>query len=104
LSDASNPGRAIFTDARIDMNMGNFNHTNAYYASAPFKAGAGGLPLGTEAKRRVLEAHDKGFKIRYWEMSKDPHDWQTLVDSGIDRINVDDLTQVAFVKWNPDLL
>lgn len=57
-----------------------------------------GLPISGDSKVKLDEAHAKGFKVRYWDNPwKDS--WQQLVDSGANRLDVDDLQYVAGVDW-----
>lgn len=99
LSDATNPQRAIFVDAVIHKDMSRFDASNAYFASAKWSdAVPNGLPISGAAKTKLDEAHSKGFKVRYWDIpGKDS--WQQIVDSGVDRLNVDDLQYVAGLEW-----
>lgn len=100
LDTTTNPQRAIFVDARIDKDMTNFNASNAFYASAKFSdAVPDGLPISGNALAKLKQAKDKGFKIRYWDIpGKDK--WQMMVDEGVDRLNVDDLQDVASLDWH----
>ncbi|KAF2635367.1 hypothetical protein P280DRAFT_501963 [Massarina eburnea CBS 473.64] len=101
LSTSTNPKHAIFVDAVISKDMKNFNASNAYYASATFSDASSGskVPIEGTALEKMKEAHDKGFKVRYWDIpGKDK--WQTLLDQGVDRLNVDDLQDVAGVDWH----
>ncbi|KAF2682601.1 hypothetical protein K458DRAFT_390526 [Lentithecium fluviatile CBS 122367] len=93
-----NPQGAIFADARIDKDMVNFNAGNAYFASAKYS------DRGTNEAAKRDEAHKKGFKVRYWDGPASTADWQILVDEGVDRVNVDELQNVAAVAWRGDLL
>ena len=99
LSDATNPQRAIFVDAVINKDMSHFDTSNAYYASAEWSTAVpNGLPISGAAKTKLDEAHAKGFEVRYWDIpGKDS--WQQIVDSGVDRLNVDDLQYVAGLDW-----
>lgn len=99
LSESSNPSRAVFVDAVIHKDMARFDASNAYFASAKWSDGVpGGLPIRGEAKEKLDEAHAKGFKVRYWEIPGRER-WQEIVDGGVDRLNVDDLEDVAGVRW-----
>jgi hypothetical protein len=98
LFGGANPDGAVFADARIDMDMANFNSSNAYFASAKYSNRG-----GDEAAKRD-EAHKKGFKVRYWDGPAGVADLQKLVDGGVDRVNMDDLQNVAAVAWREDLL
>jgi glycerophosphoryl diester phosphodiesterase len=106
LDPTANPLRAIFADAFIDGDLGPYNAENAYYASAEFPnvSPNSKLPLPAKAQAQLEEAHKKGLKVRYYEIPTDTNTWQQLVDAGVDRVNVDDLTDIAAVKWNADLL
>ncbi|OAG08850.1 uncharacterized protein CC84DRAFT_1204102 [Paraphaeosphaeria sporulosa] len=99
LSDATNPQHAIFVDAVIHKDMSRFDSSNAYYASAKWSdAVPKGLPISGDSKTKLDEAHSKGFKVRYWDIpGKDS--WQQIVDSGVDRLNVDDLQYIAGLDW-----
>lgn len=99
LSDSTNPQRAIFVDAVIHKDMKNFETSNAYFASAKWSdAVPNGLPISGDAKTKLDEAHSKGFKVRYWDIPG-KSSWQEIVDSGVDRLNVDDLQDVAAIEW-----
>lgn len=93
-----NPDGAIFFDARIDKDMTNFNSGNAYFASSKYS------DRGSDEAGKRDEAHKKGLKVRYWDGPTSASDWQKLVDTGVDRVNVDDLQNVAGVAWREDLL
>jgi hypothetical protein len=75
-SASSNPGRALFVDARIHKDMSKFDASNAYFASANFGEaiqGDGGEIKGANLNKlrdQVKAAHNKGFKVRYCESSK----------------------------------
>ncbi|KAF2796342.1 hypothetical protein K505DRAFT_323364 [Melanomma pulvis-pyrius CBS 109.77] len=102
--NTANPGRALFVDARVDKNLSKFDTSNAYYASADFKSavqGSGDAISGANLQKmrdQVKAAHDKGFKVRYWDIPSEGQ-WQQLIDEGIDRVNVDDLQDVASLDW-----
>jgi hypothetical protein len=98
LFDGNNPSGAIFADARIDKDMANFNSGNAYFASSEYGQ------RGSDEVAKRDEAHRKGLKVRYWKNKQNTADWQTLVDEGVDRVNVDKLQDVAAVAWRQDLL
>jgi hypothetical protein len=101
LSSDTNPKHAIFVDAAINKDMKNFDASNAYYASAAFSDASPGskVPLAGATLDKLNEAHAKGFKVRYWDIPA-KEKWQTLVDQGVDRLNVDDLQDVAGVDWH----
>jgi hypothetical protein len=100
----ANPGRAIFMDARINKDLSNFSASNTFYASAAFtdavQSGSGTVSGSNLDKMRaqIKAAHDKGFAVRYWDIPSQGQ-WQQLVDEGVDRLNVDDLQNVAGVNW-----
>jgi hypothetical protein len=98
LYGGNNPNGAIFGDARIDKDLVNFNSGNAYFASAKYS------DRGSNEVAKRDEAHKKGFKVRYWDGPTSTADWQKLVDAGVDRVNVDDLQNVAAIAWRADLL
>ncbi|KAF2652578.1 hypothetical protein K491DRAFT_635379 [Lophiostoma macrostomum CBS 122681] len=99
VNDASaNPGRSIFVDAIIYKDMSNFDKSNTVYASANW--GDSGASDSNKLNSQIKAAHDKGFLVRYYDISTNPSDWQTLFNAGVDRINVDNLQDVAAVDWH----
>lgn len=105
LDPASNPSRSIFVDARINKDMSKFDSSNSYYASASFKdavQGSSSAISGANLQKlrdQVKAAHDKGLLVRYWDIPSEGL-WQQLVDEGVDRLNVDDLQDVAGLDWH----
>ncbi|KAF2872947.1 hypothetical protein BDV95DRAFT_593340 [Massariosphaeria phaeospora] len=96
----ANPGQALFVDARVDKDMSKFDTSNSYLASADFKKavqGGGGQVSGGNLQKlrdQLKAAHDKGFAVRYWDVASEGQ-WQQLIDEGVDRLNVDNLQNVA---------
>jgi hypothetical protein len=105
LSTTSNPKRALFVDARVHEDMSKFDASNTYYASASFKdavQGGGGTISGdalTKMRSQIKAAHEKGFFVRYYDIPSEEQ-WQQLIDEGVDRINVDDLQDVAGLDFH----
>jgi hypothetical protein len=71
----ANPGQALFVDARLGSDLSRFDTSNAYYASASFKdavQGSGGAISDANLQKmrdQITAAKDKGFKIRYCELT-----------------------------------
>lgn len=105
--------RDLFFDAPLSQLSTNdtFNSSNSYYASTSLKASIGnviGGSLSTSQLSRIRSeirtAKEKGLRARYWNTPSWPtslrnYVWQTLVDEGVDVLNVDDLQDAAFADW-----
>ncbi|MCX7047363.1 MAG: phosphatidylinositol-specific phospholipase C/glycerophosphodiester phosphodiesterase family protein [Candidatus Sumerlaeota bacterium] len=54
----------------------------------------GPIPAAEKAKLRdlVAKAHEKGKRIRFWNIPNSPDAWRELQDAGVDLINADNLT------------
>jgi glycerophosphoryl diester phosphodiesterase len=59
--------------------------------------GHGAMPAKQKAKLDTLVkvAHDHGRQIRFYGMPQDENVWRTLLDAGVDWINVDELAKFA---------
>ncbi|KAK4499376.1 hypothetical protein PRZ48_009890 [Zasmidium cellare] len=100
----------IFLDADIS-NLGSSNTSTAYDASASLSKALGSSVLGrlsskqrARMQEQIQEAHEKGLKARYWDTPSWPVSrrnwfWETLVEEGVDVLNVDDLTAAACLDW-----
>lgn len=88
-----------------------FNELNSYYASVSFGSAVGQIwggklsPKQMEIIRaQVKGAHDRGLKVRYWDLPSWPiglrnHVWDVLVEEGVDMLNVDDLKAASKLAW-----
>ncbi|KAI1391424.1 PLC-like phosphodiesterase [Hypoxylon trugodes] len=87
-----------------------YNETNSFYASTSFVEaigiGVGGLSQEQLYKIRgqIKGAHRRGLKVRYWETMGWPIGWRniiwhTLIEEGIDFLNVDDLKGATKTEW-----
>ena len=71
------------------------------YGSAFKWRGAGKMPQNEQEKlqKMVKKAHEKGCNLRFWAMPNNPKVWQTMLDAGVDWMNVDKLEKFrAFYK------
>ncbi|EHA56628.1 hypothetical protein MGG_02450 [Pyricularia oryzae 70-15] len=104
--------RDYFYDAPLDrLEGGKYDSTNSYYASVPFKNSIGNVwfgGLGDSQLRKIREqiksAHDRGLKVRYWDIPAWPIHvrnsiWDSLVKEGVDMLNVDDLRAATRRDW-----
>lgn len=59
--------------------------------------GKGDMPSGQKAKleKLVKTAHEHGRQIRFYACPENENIWRTLLDAGVDWINVDDLGRFA---------
>lgn len=88
-----------------------FNTTSSYYASTSLHQAIGPVVRGkfSESQLKTIRAQIKaaqaqGLKARYWDTPAWPislrnYVWQTLVEEGVDYLNVDDLRSAATVDW-----
>ncbi|KAM3422396.1 hypothetical protein BST61_g2748 [Cercospora zeina] len=126
-SESLGPNRTIFTDLPLDtleiLPDAPLNTSHApvathlcrpdggSYASTSFRSSIGGVTRGgfsatqlAKIRKLVATAHEAGLKARYWDTPAWPtslrnYVWQTLVDEGVDVLNVDDLCAAAFLDW-----
>jgi len=105
--------RDAFYDAPLDqLENSKFDSTNSYYSSASFPDAVGRLWFGgirpgqiRRIRKQLSEAHRRGLKGRYWDLPAWPihvrnHVWDTLVNEGVDILNVDDLEGAAKRDWS----
>ncbi|CAJ2509753.1 Uu.00g056530.m01.CDS01 [Anthostomella pinea] len=97
------PGKDVFYDAKLtDLDKEDYNTLNSYWASAQFgKAARGDVEnqrlSGDQTGKieaQVKAAHDKGLKVRYWDLPGD-YIWEQLSALGVDRLNADDMSATA---------
>lgn len=115
LTNTNTVNRDYFLDAPLGKLSGAggaaLDATNSYYASVSF-ASAVGAPwmgrLNAEQLRRIRwqvgEAHSLGLRARYWDLPQWPVKvrnlvWDTLVEEGVDVLNVDDVKAAAGREW-----
>lgn len=106
--------RDYFFDAplsRLEKTADTYDGTNSYYASVSFGSTIGSPwmgGLGAEQVERiraqVRAAHDRGLKVRYWDLPSWPVStrnriWTLLVDEGVDILNADDVKSAAKRAW-----
>lgn len=104
--------RDYFFDAPLDQLSGSpFDATNSYYASVSLGSAIGNPWMGTfsvnqlrKVKQQVREAHVRGLKARYWDLPGWPVRvrnaiWDTLVEEGVDLLNVDNVRDAARRDW-----
>ncbi|KAF2095994.1 hypothetical protein NA57DRAFT_43651 [Rhizodiscina lignyota] len=111
----SNPGttskpREVFYDAHLNMLSGpekNITSAISPIASVDFVAVFGEVVNRTfndtqlsTLKSQVATAHSRGIAARYWDQPGYPIGtrnaiWRTLIDNGVDLLNVDDLAGAA---------
>ena len=100
----ANPWHDVFFDAPLaELDGGIYNASNSYYASVSFRKsigrlGSAGLRKSQlhKLRKQVQEAHNRGLKVRYWNLPAWPiHKrnqlWDVLFEEGVDILNVDDL-------------
>ncbi|KAF2202618.1 hypothetical protein GQ43DRAFT_470732 [Delitschia confertaspora ATCC 74209] len=105
----SNP-RYAFYDAPLPLLSSTFDNITRFdspIASTNFAAQFGNVVMETMnstqldlLREQVTTAHEKGIKVRYWNQPSWPIGtrnavWRTLIDEGVDFINVDDLAGAA---------
>lgn len=117
--------RTIFTDVPLDKlddletssgnttdsKIGPCSSHGGYYASTSFHSSIGSISRGNLSsaqlqliRDQIAAAQRAGLKARYWDTPSWPtslrnYVWQTLVDEGVDVLNVDDLCSAAFLDW-----
>ena len=105
--------RDLFFDAPLSQlsTDNTFDSSHSYYASTSLKASVGtvlGGSFSTSQLSRIRSeihvAKGKGLRARYWDTPSWPtslrnYVWQTLIDEGVDVLNVDDLQDAAFADW-----
>jgi len=92
ISDLNNTKRTARLVPRISARYG-----------AIFKwRGRGEMPQSekTKLKELVRKAHQKGCKLRFWAMPNKKVVWQTLLEAGVDWMNVDKIQQFHDFYWN----
>jgi hypothetical protein len=110
----TNTQRDIFFDAPLGAlrtsRSRSWNSTNSFYASTSFRHSIGYPWLGRLSSKQssvlrdqIAEAHRRGLKVRYWDTPTWPvwlrdYVWQTLLDEGIDVLNVDDLRAAELIE------
>ena len=107
--------RDYFYDAPLKkLAEGSFDDTNSYYASVSFGSAVGNLWMGSSSlseeqldkiRSQVGEAHARGLKARYWDLPEWPVSvrnlvWDTLVEEGVDMLNVDNIRAAARREWD----
>ncbi|KAL8837518.1 MAG: hypothetical protein Q9170_002511 [Blastenia crenularia] len=116
--DASMPELA--TSASDDMgqdksgapeNSDGYTTKNSVYASVSFTQAIGHVLFGKLSESQmslirghILGAHNRGLKVRYWELPFWPiglrnYIWDLLIKEGVDILNVDDLKAAANMDW-----
>lgn len=106
--------RDVFFDAPLEGLEGSEEYTaeNSYYASAKLSEAVGGRVWGLRGlsgrqagvvRRQVAVAAERGLVSRYWGTPGWPvalrnRVWETLVESGVGVLNVDELTTA--VRWD----
>ncbi|KAF2269068.1 hypothetical protein CC78DRAFT_564830 [Lojkania enalia] len=93
INSNKDPERAIFFDATVQDSLDGRDKSNTYLASGDFGAAVGGSGTIKDShleklKKQVKAAHDKGFRVRYWD-GPDEDQWQQMIDECVDRINTD---------------
>jgi hypothetical protein len=115
LISRTNTNRDIFFDAPLSKlrnpQSRSWNSANSLYASTSFRRSIGFPWTGRLSSKQlsvirdqIEEAHRRGLKVRYWGTPPWPiwlrdRVWQTLLDEGVDVLNVDDLGAAALVDW-----
>lgn len=108
-----NVGQGLSGLSGDEIGPGTFNWTNSYYASVSFRQSIGFPWLFhlsdrqiDKMKAQIRGAHQRGLKVRYWELPSWPrslrnHIWTVLVREGVDILNVDDLQSATKQDWSP---
>ncbi|MDR9366806.1 MAG: phosphatidylinositol-specific phospholipase C/glycerophosphodiester phosphodiesterase family protein [Balneolaceae bacterium] len=96
--DASSDNRIVFLDGRIpNLGMGYSSELYPLISDNWFNYftwdGEGEMPGDELEKLRdyVSQAHQEDKLIRFWATSDDENVWSTLINNGVDVINVDDI-------------
>lgn len=96
--DPESPDRIAFIDGRVP-DLGKGYSTDLYPVISDSWPGlfswngTGQIPADELEKVRSLveQAHEEGKLIRFWATADNENVWTTLLDAGVDIINVDDL-------------
>lgn len=104
--------RYAFFDAPLQsLEDSPYNSTNSYYASVALRRGLGIVWFGWFRQSQLQtmqpqldEAHARSLKARYWSLPSWPIRvrnavWTTLVEAGVDLLNVDDIDAAARGDW-----
>ncbi|KAI5844709.1 hypothetical protein BZA05DRAFT_156195 [Tricharina praecox] len=106
--------RDYFYDAPLSgLASGRYNTSNSLMATASFRKeigavywGSGGLSRKMKDKiaAQIKAAHERGIGVRYWSTPMWPISvrnqvWGTLVEMGVDLLNVNDLKAATEMKW-----
>ena len=88
-----------------------YNNQNSYYASVSFGKVFGRMwryrlssRQMTLLRGQIRGAHQRGLKVRYWDLPNWPiglrnHVWDVLMREGVDMLNVDDLKAASRWDW-----
>jgi hypothetical protein len=88
-----------------------FHALNSYYASVSFGKAVGRIWRGRLSRKQmgiirgqIRGAHERGLKVRYWDLPAWPlglrnHVWDVLIREGVDMLNVDDLRGASKLVW-----
>ncbi|PNS19320.1 Altered inheritance of mitochondria protein 6 [Sphaceloma murrayae] len=94
-----------------DAKPGDFNAGTSFYASVSLTHAVGQISHGkfTEEqldiiRSQIKDAHRQGLQARYWDTPAWPiglrnYVWKTLIEEGVDMLNVDDLKGAARMDW-----
>ncbi|KAI1414378.1 hypothetical protein F5Y13DRAFT_20311 [Hypoxylon sp. FL1857] len=87
-----------------------YDATNSFYASTSFAENVGHVYTGfsddqiRKIRGHIKGAHRRGLKVRYWDTPSWPIGvrnsvWHTLMEEGVDILNVDDLKSASRREW-----
>ena len=98
---------------RRPVNPAVYSTANSYYASVSFTRSIG-YPWGSQLTRvqvdliraQVRGAHERGLKVRYWDVPVWPlgvrnYLWRVLVREGVDYLSLDDIRAAVRGDWGP---
>lgn len=102
-----------FDPMKRPINAAVYSPANSYYASTSFLRSIGYPWHSTlshaqteKIRSQVRGAHERGLKVRYWDVPTWPigvrnYLWRVLVREGVDVLSVDDVRAVAQTDWGP---
>lgn len=107
MSSSSSKVTISLEDTAVDQ----FDTSTSYYASMSFQHSVGPIRHGRLSHKQlkikrhhISSAKERGLEARYWDTPIWPihlrhYIWMTLVEEGVDVLNVDDLRGAAVEDW-----
>lgn len=107
MSPSGGQGTTSSEETAVDQ----FDTSTSYYASTSFQHSVGSIRRGRLSNKQlgiirqhISSAKERGLKARYWDTPVWPihlrhYVWTTLVEEGVDVLNVDDLRGATVEDW-----